>query len=99
MIEKNDIIDFLFDKQEDDDLLALDDEIKSNLYESNEILENKIMKFIDKRVHPKTKEKLKQLIKQKEKKSLECLHRENQLFYRNGVADGVQFILTALSMK
>lgn len=98
-MKQKDIVAVLFDKVEDDDLLDLDDEILSELDTSIEIIEKKVTNFINKRVHPKNKYKLNQLLKQKESKIYAYLHRENELFYKNGVADGVQFMLSVLSIK
>lgn len=98
-MEKKDIIDILFDKEEDEDLLSLKDIKQDRLCDKEELLGNQIMDFIDNKVHPDLRSTLKNLIYEKEKISNQYLHRENQLFYRNGVATAVQFIVAALSTK
>lgn len=96
---KKDIIDFLFDKQVDDDLFSLSDEVLESLDTKIEMTDNRINKFINKRVHPKSRSTLYSLLRQKEKSVLENSSRENRLFYRNGISDGISLMLIALSTK
>lgn len=96
---KKDIIDFLFDKQVDDDLLSLSDEILESLDTKMEMTDNRINEFINKRVHPKSRSKMYSLLREKEKSVLENSSRENRLFYRNGISDGISLMLIALSTK
>ena len=99
MEENTDIIDALFDKQEDDDLFNMKDELLEELSDKIEKCTEDIQKFIEKRVHPKSRIKLKKLLKRKEKILFSYLRRENQLFYRNGVSDGINLILLSLTFK
>lgn len=98
-MEKDDVIDYLFNKQEDDDLLVLDDVLLEQLSDESETAYNVINDFIDKKIHPMYRNTLKHLILKYERKMCESCHRENQLFYRNGVAAGVQFVINALTLK
>ena len=80
MEEKDDVLDNLFDKKEDDNLFNLEDkELKRLDIELGEMNE-KMDKFISEEI------------------LFTYLHRENQLFYKNGIADGIQILLFALTM-
>lgn len=96
---KKDIVDFLFDKQVDEDLFSVSDEVLEALDTKIEMTDNRINNFINKRVHPKSRSTLQTLLRQKEKSVLENSNRENRLFYRNGISDGISLMLIALSTK
>ena len=87
-MQKKDIIDDLFDKEDNDDLLALNDTVKDELYAEDERLGNLIMDFIDHKVHPESRDELKGLIVKRENVVDKCLLRANQVFYKNGVSSG-----------
>lgn len=99
MEENADIIDALFDKQEDDDLFNMKDELLEELSDKIEKCTEDIQKFIEKRVHPRSRTKLRKLLKRKEKSLYSYLRRENQLFYKNGVSDGISLVLLSLTFK
>lgn len=94
-----DIINFLFNKKQDDELVDLDDlereECKNKLIGAY----NEIIKFIDSRIHPKSRNILKNLLSRYYDIECKYLHKENELLNSNGVADGVKFIRIALIMK
>lgn len=97
--EMDDILDNIFDKKEDDDLFDLDDEQLKELDKQLSSLSERLDVFIEKRVHPKTQEKLQDLISEHTNLLYTYLHRENQLFYKNGVADGIKLMILVLSFK
>lgn len=98
MEEKDDVLDNLFDKKEDDNLFNLEDrELKrldAKLGEVNE----KLDKFITEEIPPQSRDSAREHLKEYSNILFSYLHRENQLFYKNGIADGIQILLVSLSM-
>lgn len=94
-----DIINFVFNKKEDEELFDLEDSEREKLKNSSEMVYDELIKFIDSRVHPKSRNKLKHLLLKYDDAECACWRKENELLYRNGVADGVKFIITALTIK
>ena len=85
MEEKDDVLDNLFDKKEDDDLFNLEDkELKR--------LDKKLGEMNDKM------DRAREHLREYSNLLFTYLHRENQLFYKNGIADGIQILLFALTM-
>lgn len=70
---------------EDEALKSLDKQIS----DSNEKLDC----FIEKRVHPKTQEKLQEKIIDHISLLYSYIDRENELYYKNGVADGIKLMM------
>ena len=98
MSEKN-IIDFLFDKKDEDQLFLLEDTELKRLDNKVTMVDNEISKFIEKRVHPKSRKKLRQLLRDYSNAIFVHVARENELYYKYGVSDGVKFITSSLSVK
>lgn len=98
-MDYKDIIDYLFDKKNEEELLDLDDAELKVLNHTIIKVNDEITKFIDRKVHPKSRKKLKKLIFKYSNSIFSYLHKENELIYKNGVADGVKFIITVLSTK
>lgn len=98
MEEKDDVLDNLFDKKEDDNLFNLEDrELKrldARLGEVNE----KLDKFITEEIPPQSRDSAREHLREYSNILFSYLHRENQLFYKNGIADGIQILLVSLSM-
>ncbi len=98
MEEKDDVLDNLFDKKEDDNLFNLEDrELKrldAKLGEVNE----KLDKFITEEIPPQSRDSAREHLREYSNILFSYLHRENQLFYKNGIADGIQILLVSLSM-
>ena len=94
-----DIINFVFNNKEDEELFDLEDSEREKFKNSSEMVYDELIKFIDSRVHPKSRNKLKHLLLKYDEVECGYLRKENELFYRNGVADGVKFIITALTIK
>ncbi len=94
-----DIINFVFNKKEDEELFDLEDLERERCKNKSSLAYDEIIKFIDTRVHPKSRNKLKNLLSKYNDVECEYLCKENELLYRNGVADGVKFIITALTIK
>lgn len=98
-MDYKDIINFLFNKKEDEEFFDLEDDEREKLKEKSGMAYDEIIKFIDSRVHPKSRNKLKKLLFKYDDAECAYLRKENELLYRNGVADGVKFIITALTIK
>lgn len=96
MDEKEDIIDVIYEKKAEDGLFSLDDAVLSELDNKIDKYANDIKKFLDKRVHPKTRFQLRKILDRKENTLYEYSIREKKLLYRDGVRDGMQLILCAL---
>lgn len=98
-MENQDIISFLFDKKVEDNIFQMEDNELHRL-DDNSIIANKdILEFIDKRVHPKSRKKLKRLLINYDNAKYLSVARENEMYYKYGVSDGIKFILAALSTK
>lgn len=94
-----DIIDVMYEKKAEDGLFSLNDTVLSELDDKIDKCANDIKKFIDKRVHPKTRFQLKKFLDRKENTLYEYSIREKKLLYKDGVRDGMQLILFALFDK
>lgn len=98
-MEYKDIIDFLFNKKEDEELFCLEDEELKSLDHKVDIADKELYKFIDSKVHPKLRKKLKHLLLEYSNAMCVYLRQENALFYKNGVSDGIKLIMVGLSLK
>lgn len=98
MEEKDDVLDNLFDKKEDDDLFNLEDREIKRLDEELGKINEKLDKFITEEIPPQSRESAREHLREYSNLLFSYLHRENQLFYKNGVADGIQILLIALTM-
>lgn len=78
----------LFDMN-NDELLSQKEQFK----ESEESLD----KYLTSKFDLDTKEKLTHLIEQKDSNYNECVYLENQLFYTNGIKDGISMILSVIA--
>ena len=63
------------------------------------IADKELSKFIDSKLHPKLRKKLKHLLLEYSNAMCVYLMQENALFYRNGVSDGIKLIMVGLSLK
>lgn len=99
MEENEDIIDVIYEKKSEDAMLSLDDSILSELDNKIEKYTNDITKFINKRVHPKTRFHLKKILDRKENTLYDYSIREKKLLYKDGFRDGMQVMLYALLDK
>lgn len=98
MEEKDDVLDNLFDKKEDDDLFNLEDKELKRLDEELGEMNDKMDKFISEEIPPQTRDSAREHLIEYSNLLFTYLHRENQLFYKNGIADGIQILLFALTM-
>ena len=98
MEEKDDVLDNLFDKKEDDDLFNLEDREIKRLDEELGKINEKLDKFITEEIPPQSRDSAREHLREYSNILFSYLHRENQLFYKNGVADGIQILLIALTM-
>lgn len=94
-----DIISMIFDKIEDEGYFDFDDPEREKLDESVTLADKKITNFIRKKIHPKKRKQLHNLILDYSLATGSYYRKENELFFKNGVAIGIEIILNALSMK
>lgn len=98
-MENEDIIDFLFNKQEADGLFNLNDERLDKLNTKMEKYNSQMNSFVNKKPNLKNKLLLKRLIRKAKVTKNEYHYRKNQLYYKNGVVDGMNLIVSLLSFK
>ena len=94
-----DILSIIFDKIEDDGCFDFDDPERETLDESVTLADKKITNFIRRKIHPRNRKHLHNLIQDYSLATCSYFHKENELFFKNGVAIGIKIILNALSMK
>lgn len=95
----NNIIDLIFESKDTSQLFDLDDEELQELSNKVTKADNDITKFIDTKIHPKCREKMKKLVMQYSIDTGAYYHRENQILYNNGFKDCLNFVLTSLLTK
>ena len=61
-------------------------------------MNDKMDKFISEEIPPQTRDSAREHLIEYSNLLFTYLHRENQLFYKNGIADGIQILLFALTM-
>lgn len=62
-------------------------------------VENDINTYIEKRVHPRSKQRLNELIESLKEKSTNFSHKEKEQIYKMGFSDAINVILSAVSTK
>lgn len=98
-MEQNNIVTFLYDKKVKGDLFTLEDAELTKLQEKVTIVDKEISDFIAKRVHPKSRKKLRRLLLEYNNAIFLTTAKENELYYKYGTGDGVKFIIDSLSIK
>ena len=99
MEKYKDIIDFILKNKEDQELFNFDDvELKKLDYKTS-LIDKEISSFIDSKIHPKCRKKLKRLMQDYTNSLCMYIGSQNDLFYRERFADGIKTILTAISIK
>ena len=98
MADKN-MISYLYYKKLEDELFKFEDstlsELEDNITKSN----NKLFNFINKRVHPRSKNKLKHLINDYINNIFARIRKENEMYYVTGFEDGIRFVIDIFSVK
>ena len=89
---KQDILEFLFDRKMDEDNFHFNKNYRKNISNTSEILYN----CIDSKVQPNVRNELKKLIDKNVTAIADCNYKEFQLFYKDGVIDGIQLVLSAI---
>lgn len=98
MKNTRDLIDDLYLKKIINEEFTLDDVELEKLQERVDISEKELNDFFEKRIHPKSKKILRKLFVNYSNAVFLNNERENQLYYRYGIKDGVKFIIDALSI-
>lgn len=99
MPNNENIIDYLYDKKVEDKNFSLEDVELDRLQNEVTTVDKAISKFINKRVHPKSRDRLRKLLIEYSNAIFVSIARENQLYYKYGYADGVKTIIDSLSAK
>ena len=99
-MERDDnIIDYLYEKKEEDMLFTSKDKEYEELQNKITIADNEINTFIEKKVHPKSRKLLRKLFINYGNAVFVSASRENQLYYRYGVEDGIKILIASLYGK
>lgn len=99
MPNNENIIDYLYDKKIEDKKFNLEDAELDQLQHQVTIVDKAISKFIKKRVHPKSRDKLQNLLLEYSTTAFASISKQNQLYYKQGYADGIKTIIDSLSAK
>lgn len=98
-MDNKDIFSIIFDKIEDDELFDFNDLEKDELDKKVTIADDRVNNYLKRKFHPKEKRKIQRLIVDYSNAMCCYYRKENELFFKNGIAFGVKFIMQALSMK
>ncbi len=99
MPNNENIIEYLYDKKTEDKKFILEDSELNQLQNEITMADKAISKFIDRRVHPKSRDKLRKLLLEYNSAVFASISRQNQLYYRHGYADGIKTIIDSFSTK
>ncbi len=91
---KEDFFELVFEKMEDSDAFDMKDRELDRLRKENSKISEKLYKFIDQRVHPKSRKKLIDIIEERNSRTSDYYIRENQLYYKNGFLQGMYVIIS-----
>lgn len=91
---KGDYFDLVFEKMEDSDAFDMEDVELNRLRKENATISNKLYKFIDQRVHPKSRNELVGIIDKRNSITSDYYARENKLYYKNGYLQGMYVIIS-----
>lgn len=97
--EYDNIISYLYNKKDNEGLIKSDSKALEEQNKKTHKLEKEIMKFINKRVHPKSRTKLKKLIREYAFELSGCICIEKELAYKNGYSDSMKMVLLSLVNK
>lgn len=91
------ITDYIFEKKTEKDIFYIKDKELKKIERKISKANNKLFKFINQRVHPRSRKRLKQLIEKNYSLMDEQFYRQCKLCYSNGFTDGIKLILSNLS--
>lgn len=93
---KSSITDYIFENKVEKKLFNEDDQELEKYEKKMSKANDKMFCFINQRVHPRSRKRLKQLIEEND--SLMCLYfnRQGQIYYNSGFTDGINLILSIL---
>lgn len=92
---KDNFFDLVFEKMEDEDAFDFEDKELEKYRMKNSNVSSKLYNFINTRVHPKSRQKLLELIEENEFANSNYYFRENQLYYKNGFLQGM-FVMISM---
>ena len=89
MTIKKDIVDLLFEKKEEDMAFNMNDNLLAQSRKKIYTTSYKLNEFIKANIPDNIREKLQKLISNRNEALYDSYYREGQLFYRNGIIDGL----------
>ena len=98
-MEEKDLIELLFEKKDMDGKLNFKSKELEKQDKKLSILDNEITKFIDKKVHPKCRRKLHELIDDYARATFQYYDKERGLIYETGFFDGIKVMIDSLYNK
>lgn len=98
-MEEKSIIELLFQKKDEEGGIELHNEKLKELDKEVSVLDDKITNYIAKRVHPKCRKKLNELIDDYTRATFKYYDKERGLIYETGFFDGMNTMLDALYNK
>lgn len=91
---KGDFFELAFEKMEDADAFDIKDAELDRLRKENSKISEKLYKFIDQRVHPKSRKELTDIVEKRNGITSDFYARENTLYYKNGFLQGMYVIIS-----
>ena len=90
---KDDFFDLVFDKMEDENAFDIKDAELNRLRRESSRMSDKLYKFINKRVHPKSRRELISFIERKKGIIYDYYTRENKIYYKSGFLQGMYIVI------
>lgn len=97
MVNK-DVLAQLFELNDTEELFTVNKEELSKIEKSNLDINKEILNFIDERVHPNSRDELKNLIEKYEEYAINYSYKEREQAYKVGFSDATKIILDAISI-
>lgn len=89
MAKKKDIVDLLFEKKEEELAFKMNDNLLAQSRKKIYTASYKLDEFIKANVSAEIRQELQKLISNRNEALYDSYYREGQLFYRNGIIDGL----------
>ena len=99
MEEYENIISFLYNKTRQDCLLEEESKLLEKERKKTMALDKNISKYIDEKVHPHSKQRLKELINDYTVSIMGSVCIEKELAYKNGFSDAMKMVLVSLTNR
>lgn len=94
----DDIIGRLFELNDTEQLFTVNKEQLKNIEKKILLADKEISTFMDKRVHPKSRKQLYELIDRYKKHTIDYSFKEREQVYKTGFSDAIKMIIDAVSI-